>query len=134
MENEIIHYEGGGVREDASTKGTYRTMSPVALTRLSHRYQYGELKYGASDNYKAGLPVSNCWDSAMRHLVAYANGDNSEDHLAAVAWNVMAMMHNEIFHPEFQDFKTRKNIPPKRCRPEYYRDLALEALKKGNVK
>lgn len=134
MENEVIRYEGGGVREAATHKGTYRTMPMIALTRLSHRYQYGELKYGASDNYKAGLPISNCWDSAMRHLVAYASGDNSEDHLAAVAWNVFAMMHNEIYHPEFQDFQTRVGIPISSLVPEHYQKIAAENAEKGHLK
>ena len=134
MKNEVIHYEGGGVRESAMGKGTYRFTPTVALRRLSMRYQYGELKYGATDNFKKGLPVSNCWDSAMRHLVAYMDGDNSEDHLAAVAWNVFAMMEMEKSHPEMMDIEARQKIPSGKTTPEYYWKLAKEAVKKGGVK
>lgn len=129
--NEVIKYEGGGGRESAIGKGTYKYVPTVALKRLSHRYQYGEMKYGATDNFKKGLPVSNCWDSAMRHLVAYMDGDNSEDHLAAVAWNVFAIMEMEKSHPEMVDIETRAG---KKSTPEYYRDEALALFKKGNVK
>ena len=100
---ELIKYEGGGVRESAMGKGTYKYVPPVALQRLSHRYQYGEMKYGATDNFKKGLPISNCWDSAMRHLIAYIDGDNREDHLAAVAWNVFCIMEMEKSHPDPAD-------------------------------
>lgn len=128
---EIIKYEGGGVRESAIGKGTYKYVPTVALKRLSHRYQYGEMKYGATDNFKKGLPVSNCWDSAMRHLVAYMDGDNTEDHLAAVAWNVFCIMEMEKNHPEMMDLESRIG---KKSTPEYYRDKALALLKKGKVK
>lgn len=128
---EIINYEGGGVRESAIGKGTYKYVPTVALKRLSHRYQYGEMKYGATDNFKKGLPVSNCWDSAMRHLVAYMDGDNTEDHLAAVAWNVFCIMEMEKSHPEMMDLESRAG---KKSTPEYYRDRALALFKKGNVK
>ena len=122
---ELIKYEGGGVRESAMGKGTYKYVPPVALQRLSHRYQYGEMKYGATDNFKKGLPISNCWDSAMRHLIAYIDGDNREDHLAAVAWNVFCIMEMEKSHPEMIDLESRIG---KKTSPEYYRDKAMKGL------
>lgn len=128
---DVIEYATGAVRESAMGKGTYKYIPTVGLKRLSHRYQYGELKYGATDNFKKGLPVSNCWDSAMRHLVAYMDGDNSEDHLAAAAWNVLAIMEMEAHHPEMMDLESRAG---KKCTPEYYRDKAFAALKKGKIK
>ena len=128
---EVIKYENGGIRESAIGKGTYKYVPTVALTRLSHRYQYGEMKYGATDNFKKGLPVSNCWDSAMRHLVAYMEGDNKEDHLAAVVWNVFCIMEMEKNHPEMVDIESRVG---KKCTPEYYRDKALALFKKGHIK
>lgn len=128
---EVIKYENGGIRESAVGKGTYKYIPTVALKRLSHRYQYGEMKYGATDNFKKGLPVSNCWDSAMRHLIAYMDGDNSEDHLAAVAWNVFCIMEMETHHPEMVDLESRIG---KKSTPEYFRDKALKLFKKGSIK
>lgn len=109
----ITAYEGGGVRAEPIGKGYYQYMSMVGLKRLAQRYEYGARKYGASDNYKKGLPCSNCWNSAMRHLVAYMQGDNSEDHLAAVAWNVFAIMEMEVNNPQWQDIECRKRFKGK---------------------
>ena len=44
----------------------------------------------------------------MRHLVEYEVGSNSEDHLAAAIWNIMAMMFNEEEARDFVDIASRK--------------------------
>lgn len=105
---EVQQFEGGGIREMDSSKGMYQYMPFDALDRVARRYTHGHVKYGASDNYKAGLPTGDCFDSAMRHLIAYAEGDNSEDHLAATIWNCLAMMHMEMHKRKFQTIKSRK--------------------------
>lgn len=107
---DIIHFEDGGIRAENKGKGLYSCMSMVGLRRLSHRYEYGARKYKASDDYKKGLPTSHCFDSAMRHLVSYMMGDNSEDHLAAVAWNVFCIMEMEENNPKWQDIPTRQQF------------------------
>ena len=106
-------YEGGSYRDRRPGKGIYKEIPPIALKRLAARYEYGELKYGQAGEFKKGLPVSDCWDSAMRHLVEYMAGDNSEDHLAAVAWNVFAMMYMETppMAKKWQDIKVRRGLP-----------------------
>lgn len=106
----IKHYEDGGIREDVPGKGKYQFISTVGLRRLAQRYEYGYRKYGAADNYKKGLPTSECINSAMRHLVNYLEGDNSEDHLAAVAWNVFCVMEMEVKNPKWQDIEVRKGL------------------------
>lgn len=106
----VQSYEGGSFREAVPGKGLYSCMPMNALTRLSRRYEYGAVKYGRADAYKDGLPVSRCWDSAMRHLVAYMSGNNSEDHLAACVWNCMAMMYMEEEKPQWQDIQCRKGF------------------------
>lgn len=112
FERDVVRYEGGGIREDPVGKGMYQYMSMVGLKRLGLRYEYGHRKYGASDNYKAGLPTDKCWNSAFRHLIAYMSGDNSEDHLAACAWNCFAIMEIETNKPEFQTIESRKQYGP----------------------
>lgn len=107
---DIKQYENGGVREQTPGKGIYNSMSMVGLKRLAQRYEYGEVKYGNSDNYKKGIPVSRCFDSTMRHMVAYLSGDNSEDHLAAAAWNIFCMMEMEVNNPEWNDIKSRQGL------------------------
>lgn len=108
-------YEGGSFRENIPGKGIYAAMSSVALKRVARRYEYGELKYGKSEAYKDGLPVSNCFNSAMRHLVAYLDGDNSEDHLAACIWNCCCMMEMEVNKPKWQDLRNRRRFKKRDC-------------------
>lgn len=134
MENKIIKYDNGAVRQSAEGKGTYKYIPTVGLKRLSHRYQYGEMKYGATDNFKKGLSTLDCCDSLMRHVVAYLDGDNREDHLAAVIWNALTIMEMEVKHPEVCDVETRKHISKHQCTPEYYRDKALKMFKEGSMK
>lgn len=131
MADSIIQFKDGGVRQSALGKGTFKYVPTVALRRLSHRYQYGEIKYGATDNFKKGLPTSDCWDSAMRHLIAYMEGDNSEDHLAAVIWNACCIMEMECNNREYHDIASRQSIPAKSCSPEFYRDQVLKKYRKG---
>lgn len=106
----VVAYEGGSFRDRAAGKGLYKVIPPEALRRLARRYEYGAVKYGKSEAFKDGLPVSDCWDSAIRHLVDYMDGDNSEDHLAAVMWNCAAMMYMEMHKPDWQDIPARRKL------------------------
>ena len=112
MEFNIKQFEGGGIRENPEGKTAYNNISFIGLKRLAQRCEYGGRKYGVSDNYKAGLPTLDSWNSAFRHLIAYIEGDNSEDHLAACAWNCFAIMECEVNHPEFQNIKSRQRYQP----------------------
>ncbi len=123
---EVNNYTGGGTREKSDHKPTFKYLPRNGMDRLGLRYRYGELKYGAGGNFLGGLPVSDCWDSSMRHLLAYQAGDNSEDHLAAVLWNVLCIMHTEEYRLEFQDFESRMKQP---CSSEYYNQLMQEELR-----
>lgn len=69
-------------------------MSPVAIRRVAARCQLGAEKY-AEHNEKKGMPMSRFVDSSLRHIYQYLEGDRSEDHLAAAAWNLMGLMHTE---------------------------------------
>lgn len=66
----------------------------LALNRLGGLYHRGALKY-SDNNWKKGIPLARYFASALRHLLAWAFGDTSEDHLAAVAWNVFSIMWTE---------------------------------------
>lgn len=104
----IEHFANGAIRERRDGKGMYKYMPPKALMRLADRYEYGARKYGASDNFKKGLSCEDCWDSAVRHLVKYLDGDNSEDHLAACVWNCFTIIEMEMNNPKYQDIASRK--------------------------
>lgn len=61
------------------------------LSRIACLFGRGAAKYGAH-NYQKGMPLSRFFSSMTRHAAQWAEGDKSEDHLAAVAWNAIAAM------------------------------------------
>lgn len=90
----ISYGEGKAIREPSTGKGRFDLISPFALTRLAKWYELGAKKY-ADRNWEKGIPFSRYIDSAMRHLTKYIMGMDDEDHLAAAAWNIFAIMHHE---------------------------------------
>lgn len=115
LNEKCVAFEGGSFRENSLGKGIFHAIPSIAVTRVAQRYELGMVKYGRSDAYKDGMPTSRSFDSAMRHLWQYLEGDNSEDHLAAVVWNCFAMMEMEVNKPEWQDLPSRKRFKGK-CR------------------
>lgn len=91
---ERMSYGNGGIREPETGKGRFDLISMPALWRLARWYELGAAKY-ADRNWEKGIPKSRCISAAFRHLMKAAMGWNDEDHLAAVAWNVFAIMHFE---------------------------------------
>jgi hypothetical protein len=126
MEKNLTVFEGGAHRQSALGRGLFVSMPGIALKRLSQRYEYGKVKYGNDDNFMKGIPVSGCYNSIMRHMIAYAEGDNTEDHLAAIAWNAFTMMYMEVHKSEFNDIPNRADIGPEECL-EYLSYLEEEA-------
>jgi len=100
------HFDTGAIRDTATGKGRFDLLSPEVLFRLARWTEEGAQKY-TDRNWEKGMPISRCYDSAMRHLVKYLAGWDDEDHLAAVVWNVMAIMHFERYKPELQDLPLR---------------------------
>ncbi len=63
----------------------------VALADLLER---GAVKYGER-NWELGQPTSRSFSSLLRHLMQWADGDDEEDHRAAVLFNMMSVIHVE---------------------------------------
>lgn len=87
-------WETGSRRDSREGKGRFDLISPVALRRLAQLYERGAAKYG-DRNWERGQPLSRFLDSAERHLNDYLDGDRSEDHIIACAWNCFAFVHTE---------------------------------------
>lgn len=81
-------FETGSVRDTRDGKGRYDLLPPAAMRRLAQLYERGALKYG-DRNWEKGQPVMRYVDSAMRHLFNFLEGEETEDHLAAAAWNAL---------------------------------------------
>jgi len=88
-------FDTGAVRDTQEGKPRYDLISPLALHRIAMLMMRGAVKYG-DRNWEKGMPQDRLLASAMRHLYAWINKpDDGEDHLAAVCFNVMAIMHFE---------------------------------------
>lgn len=85
------HYATGARRDTQSGKGRYDLIPPEALRRLAQLYERGAAKYG-DRNWEVGIPVSRCFSSALRHLMQALASEADEDHLAAVLFNVAAII------------------------------------------
>ncbi len=95
--------ENRAMREPSSGKGRYDLVSPFAIRRLAKWMELGAIKY-ADRNWEKGMPYSRYVDSAKRHLDKFVMGMEDEDHLAAVAFNVFALMHHqELGQTELDD-------------------------------
>lgn len=87
-------FSTGSLRDTDDGKPDYSLISTHGLTRLAHLMTRGAKKYG-KHNWAKGQPVSRFLASAFRHLMQYMMGDRTEDHLAAVAFNVFGIIHVE---------------------------------------
>ncbi len=104
-------YNSGAVRDNGEGKGRFDLIPFQGLMRLALHYEAGAKKY-SDRNWEKGMNISRYIDAAFRHLIKYSAGWNDEDHLAAILWNILAIMHHENKFPELQDlpdWKDRKS-------------------------
>lgn len=83
--------ETGAARQNKAMKGRFDLIPTEALRRLALHYEGGAKAYG-DRNWEKGLPLSSFYNSGQRHLLAWASGEGTEDHLAAVMWNAAGAM------------------------------------------
>lgn len=104
-------FETGAVRDinvagaEGAKPARYDLISPIGLRRLAETYAEGSIKYD-DNNWRKGMPFSTTLNHAMAHIIAYMQGDKSEDHLAHASWNLFALMHFESTMPAMNDLKT----------------------------
>jgi hypothetical protein len=87
-------FDTGAKRDTHTGKSRPDLISPFAVKRLGDRLAKGAEHYGER-NWEKGMPVSRTIASLERHLNQYKRGCNDEDHLAAIMFNVMAIIHFE---------------------------------------
>ena len=95
----------GGLREPDEGKGMHELISPYGVARVARWYELGAKKY-APRNWEKGVSPNRCFRCIMRHSFKYIAGWKDEDHLAAIAWNALAIMHFEqILHHMSEKFQ-----------------------------
>lgn len=85
-------YDTGMQREGDEGRGMPSLISPHMLTRLAQHMENGARKYSAH-NWMKMANYQRFIDSMYRHLIAFHKGDASEDHLSAIIFNAMAIVH-----------------------------------------
>jgi len=93
-------FETGATRDTCAGKGRPSLISPVLIHRLGVHLAKGAEHYGA-DNWAKGMPYRRTADSMIRHLFQWLASDDSEDHLAAIAFGVMCLMTYEEAYKGF---------------------------------
>ncbi|KKN51643.1 hypothetical protein LCGC14_0620510 [marine sediment metagenome] len=87
-------FETGSVRDTEEGKPRFDLISPHGLKRLADLMTKGAEKYGER-NWEKGQHVSRFYSSMFRHMMTWREGDPVEDHLAAILYNAMAIIHME---------------------------------------
>lgn len=85
-------FASGMVRDTQLGKPRYDLIDRAFLKRWALLMSRGAEKYGAENWRKACSEeeLKRCEASALRHLFQYLDGDRTEDHAAAVAFNLAA--------------------------------------------
>lgn len=102
------NFSTGMVRDTQDGKPRYDLIPAEGLRRLADLYARGAEKYD-ENNWQKGQPYSRVYASLFRHMMAWREGDKSEDHLAAVAWNAFALMWYDENKPELDDLFGEKD-------------------------
>lgn len=108
-------FSTGAVRDRGGDKPRIDLMSMVGLWKTGLHYAGGAEKYDAR-NWEKGLPLSEFIASAFRHLVLLADGNEDEDHVSAVVFNLQGYDHilhrirNGDLPKELDDMPREKNL------------------------
>jgi len=84
-------FETGAVRSSAEGRGMYDLVPSVVVDRLAKLLEKGAAVHGLN-NYQKGMNIRRCMSSLLRHAFQVLDGDETEDHLAAVIFNAGAVM------------------------------------------
>ena len=107
-DSDTIKFPSGAVRSRDADDERYDLITPIGLRRLAQTCAEGAAKY-SDHNWEKGLPGSSTVNHALRHVNLWLMGDNTEDHLAHAAWNLLALMHFEEVMPEVIDIPMRND-------------------------
>lgn len=121
------HYLFGAIHEFSKK----RSWDPYTmLLEASRQYADGAAKYG-DNNWKMGMPVQVCIDSAVRHYLKWLRGDEDEPHDRAVCWNLLCAIWTSKHKPELNEYWVEAvDDLVKRCDASMKVKAAYEALVK----
>ena len=87
-------FESGSQRDDDTNKPLVNHLDAYVRLRFGYLLRMGANKYEKS-NWQKGQPTEAAIESLHRHLAKYELGDDTEDHLACIIFNIQLIMKNE---------------------------------------
>lgn len=95
MINESYIADNKGLRHDEG-KTQYHLIPSDGLAELARVYTFGAKKY-APYNWERGMDHSRVFNSMLRHIYAYWDGENRDQetglhHMAHAAWNALTLL------------------------------------------
>eukprot|EP01098_Paradermamoeba_levis_P007813 TRINITY_DN3252_c0_g1_i1.p1 TRINITY_DN3252_c0_g1~~TRINITY_DN3252_c0_g1_i1.p1 ORF type:complete len:294 (+),score=84.67 TRINITY_DN3252_c0_g1_i1:65-883(+) len=93
---------------------------PVALERLGIHNELCVVKWGEENSTqwkREGFPLSRRISSLKRHFDGVHSKDHSEDHIAHLIWNFMAVYHVLIMRPDLNDLSNFEGIRKAHSQP-----------------
>lgn len=87
-------FSTGAQRDESENKSALELISPFFERRLGNWLDRGARRYDRR-NWEKGMPIERCIASLKRHTNSYQAGDTDEDHAAAIACNIMFIIHYE---------------------------------------
>ena len=113
-------FSTGSQRDAQEGKGLYDSVPWLAIHRLAVHLEKGAKKY-KKWNFMLGQPLTQYYNSAMRHLIKLGTQKEefqTEDHMAGVLFNVMAFAMTEqrikegTLPKELNDIDKLRNLSP----------------------
>ena len=83
-------FQTGAIRDRGAMKGAFHLPPTYGLLAAALQMERGAGKYEAR-NWEKGMPLSEFYNSAMRHLVKLIAGYQDEPHLDAAIWNLLCL-------------------------------------------
>jgi hypothetical protein len=87
-------FDTGAQRDRGTMKGRPDLRAVHALNRYDRWNEKGAKKYAAR-NWEKGMPLSEFFNSAQRHMDKLLAGYTDEDHAAAALWNIKHFLETE---------------------------------------
>jgi hypothetical protein len=94
IESAVRVFESGAKRDSDLFKPYVHNLQGYTRLRFGYLTRLGAIKYG-DGNFLLGMPSPQALESLDRHLAKYISGDRTEDHLAAMIFNIQLVMLND---------------------------------------
>lgn len=117
-------FESGATREAKRGRGLPALIYPGLMIRLSKWLETGAENHEPR-NWEQGIPSESYLNSLYRHVISYHAGDRSEDHLAAMLFNVQGLLFNEEMIEQELLPKELDNLPNYLAKKEPQKSSAI---------